>query len=328
MRNLLSIFNFRNRDPLAAIILFVGLVMALEAALSFLPQNSLIHSFRVSRVSPGPPADVQIMGDSVARDGIIAGHLAQALPPEKVVYNHSIAATGPEFPYFVLRRDIEAGKVPQTLIYAPSPHTFASLRIPLLIGAFCDWREILEIISTGKEPFELIYGVFCKFSYTLRHREQIGELLKGRKPGTEIPAGAVSKSELSPPPPTGTRFPKDKVHPMYRQKFEVQDFNDVFFQKFLALARKHNIKVYWVTMPVLPVVHDSRQSFGFDAAYYEFLNELRQRHGVEILQGEFLLFEEKEFYDYTHLNKAGAERFTQMLGEKLAAAEKVSTHQR
>jgi hypothetical protein len=289
-----SIFNFKNCDPLKAILLFAALVVMVETSLSFLPQNSLIQSFRDSRVSPGPTPDVQVMGDSVAQGGIIAEQLAQALPDGKIVHNRAIAATGPEFPYFILQRQIAAGKIPKVLICAPSPHTFASLRIPSLVGAFCEWREIMEVARTGQQPFEIIYGVLCKLSYTLRHREEMAD------------------------------FPKEKIHSMYRKPFSVQKFNAILFEKFLTLAQVHQIKVYWATMPALSVVQESRQQFGFEADYEHFLDKLHYQYGVEFLQKEFLIFNDVEFKDYTHLNQAGAEHFTRMLGGKLAAAENKS----
>ncbi|MFN7140808.1 MAG: hypothetical protein ACK4UN_15840, partial [Limisphaerales bacterium] len=182
MRNLLSIFSFRNRNPLTAIWLFLVLVVALETMFAFLPQNSLVKSFRVTKALPNPAPDIQIMGDSVARDGILADHLQEYLPPGTVVHNFSIAAAGPEFPYFILKRQLDAGLAPKTILYAPSPHTFRSKRVALLVGGFCDWSEVAEIATSLKEPFEVIYGVLCKLSYTLRHREQIGDIVKGNTP--------------------------------------------------------------------------------------------------------------------------------------------------
>lgn len=318
MRNRLSIFNFKSRDPLAAIILFVAMVIAIETALSLLPPNRLVRLFQVNRMVSGQAADVQIMGDSVAQGGIIAEDLERMLSDKKVV-NRALAGTGPEFSYFILKHDLQLGKVPKTIVYAPSAHTFASLRISRLVGAFCDWPEIFEIVASGKEPFEVLYGIFCKLSYTLRYREQIAETIKGGgRSTTEIAAAAVpvKQSSLSQPE---TRFPKEHMHPMYRKKFEVQEFNRFFLEKFLELAARHDIKIFWATRPVLPVIYESRKLFNFDADFFQFLDDLSQRHNIHVLQKEFLLFDEAKFSDYTHLNKTGAEQFTRILGEKLFA---------
>src|SRR4051794_26084079 len=98
MPNPLSIFNFRNRNPLTAIVLFIGLVVVLEICFSFLPPNALVRAFEDHAVAKTPAADVSIMGDSVAESGLLADHLAGILPNGKTVANNAIPATGPEFP--------------------------------------------------------------------------------------------------------------------------------------------------------------------------------------------------------------------------------------
>jgi hypothetical protein len=304
MRNLLFIFSFKNRNPLTAIFLFVIAVVILEIAFSFRPPNTLMQSLRTNRVATGSVPDWEIMGDSVAQGGIIATQLAGYLSDDQSVTNFAIASTGPEFPYFLLNRQIAAGKAPKKIIYAPSPHTFASKRIAILVGGFCNWREIFEIASSGVQPCEVVYGVLCKVSYTLRHREELKELFKTKKaPATKLET---------------PRYPASRLKPMYKKPFTVEQFNGLFFLKFLTLAQEHNIPIYWVTMPVLPVVSESRKPFNFETDYYRFVDDLEKQFDVRDLQKKFILFGETDFIDYIHLNSVAAERFTEMLGAKLS----------
>ncbi|MFN7141433.1 MAG: hypothetical protein ACK4UN_19060, partial [Limisphaerales bacterium] len=67
----------------------------------------------------------------------------------------------------------------------------------------------------------------------------------------------------------------------------------------------------------LSSVAESRKDFNFDQSYSEFLDEAQNRFGVKVLHREFLVYEDSVFKDYTHLDKYGAERFTQLVGEKL-----------
>lgn len=325
MPNRLSIFNFKNRDPLTAIILFAVLVVVLEGAFRFLPENEMIRTFQQARTGPAEAPDVQIIGASIARSGIVADEFNRNLESETQVYNGAIPATGPEFAYFLLRRQIEAGKRPNTLLCTYPPHTFGSLRIPLLVN-FCDWGDLREIAATGMRPFDTVYGVLSKLSYTLRNREYIaGQLLRKKRAtftASTLPPGAAS--DASAPKMFAPRFPAENLHPMYRKPFEVHPFNRHFLEKFLTLARENNIKVFWTTMPVLPVVYESRKPLNFDDAYYAMLDDLVARHGVELLQKEFLLFSEAEFQDYTHFNQAGAQKLSRFLAEKLHAARKLS----
>ena len=321
MRSLLSIFSFKNRDPLTGIILFVVLVIASEAAFSFLPKNALVKSFHVSRVPAGAAADIQIMGDSAAQGGIVADQLSKALT-DKTVYNYAIAATGPEFPYFILKREIDAGKAPKLVIYAPSPHTFGSLRIPLLIGGFCDWRETFEVASAGYQPIEVIYGLLCKLSYTLRNRERLAQLIKGDRPAVQ-PVSKAMATEAK-PMSRAPRYTIETLHPQYKKPFSIEPFNKLYFEKFLNLAREHHIKIYWATLPILQTVLDCRKQYGFDSDYYQFLDGLRDQYGIEFLQRDFLIYGEDDFKDHIHLNEEAARRFTAVLESRISKTEDAS----
>ncbi|MBA4149667.1 MAG: hypothetical protein H0X66_16265 [Verrucomicrobia bacterium] len=318
MRNLLSIFSFKNRNQFAAIGLFIAMVIVLETAFAFLPQNSLMTSFNVNRTLPNPAPDFQIMGDSVAQGGLIADQLQEYLPPGKTVYNYALGGTGPEFPYFILKRQIKAGSAPKNIIYGPSPHTFHSKRVALLVGAFCDWGESWDVVMSRKEPFEAVYGGVCKLSYTFRHREPIRELLK--KPAPLFPKLVLREQNEMPSAGIAAErhYSEEDLHPMYKRGFKVLSFNRHYFEKFLDLAQQNGIQVYWVTMPVLPVVAESRKNVLFDAAYFAFLEEAQKRFGIKLLQKEFLVFEDQDFKDFTHLDIPAAERFTKIVGEKLS----------
>ena len=102
MPNPSSIFSFKRSNPLAGFVLFVLLVLVIETVLAFMPQNSLITA--IGRIpTPAKSPDFQIMGDSVAQGGIIASQLSDELGGASVA-NLAVAATGPEFPYFLLKR--------------------------------------------------------------------------------------------------------------------------------------------------------------------------------------------------------------------------------
>ena len=120
MRSPSSIFNFNRSNPLAGIILFALCVVVIEATLAWLPQNSLIRSFRANHLPPSPP-DWQIMGDSVAAGGIRSDLLSAKLAPKTNTFNMALSGSGPEFSYFILQREIAAGVAPKAIVYAPSP---------------------------------------------------------------------------------------------------------------------------------------------------------------------------------------------------------------
>jgi hypothetical protein len=314
MRNLSSIFSFKNRDPFAAIVLFAVLVISIETMLAFVGKTNWKVSFKGDVALPAKSPDLQVMGDSVAKGAVICQQLTEALPGHPYVLNTAIGGSGPEFSYFVLKREIAAGKAPKAILCAPSPHTFASGRIALLAGAFCTWPEIAELAKQRIAPCEIIYGIFTKLSWTLRYREQLADRMRGRAPETEGPqpvtdrmAGVVHR-----------HYPAENLRSSHKQPFGVFRLNEIFLDKFMVLAEENHIPVYWATPPVLSVVYENRKQYNFDQAYFRFLDDVSAKYHVQTLQREFLIYPEDEFIDYDHLDKAGAARFTQLLAEKIS----------
>ncbi len=310
MPNLSSIFSFKRENPLAGLLLFAVLVVVIETTLALLPSHTLVTAIGDIGLPKKSP-DWQVMGDSVAQGGIVAPQLAAALGEGVEVHNLAIAATGPEFPYFLLKRELTAGVQPKAILYSPSPHTFGTRRIALLVGAYATWPEIAEIARAGIEPFEVLYGVGCKLSYSLRHREQLSELLKGRSAPEGIVA-AVEKSGVSPNP--AGRFPAKNLHPMFKKPFTQNAFNRFFFRKFLSEAGAHKIPVYWVSVPVLEVIRDARKPLHFEEDYQRFLAGVREEFGVRLLIPASIVMQPQEFKDYSHLNAHGAAAFTATVG--------------
>lgn len=313
MPNLSSIFSFKRENPLAGLMLFAALVLVIEAALALMPPKSLVTAIGeipLPRKSP----DWQVMGDSVAQGGIVAPQLATELGAS--VTNLAVAATGPEFPYFLLKRELAAGVPPRAILYSPSPHTFGTRRIALLVGAYATWPEIAEIFGAGIEPFEVFYGVTCKLSYSLRHREQLAEVLKGRRaPEAVVHASKKSADTAS----DADRFPAKNLHPMFKKPFEVNAFNLHFFRKFLAEAAAQKIPVSWVSVPMMEVIRAARKPLHFEEDYQQFLREVRDEFSVRLLMPESVIMGPREYKDYAHLNAEGAATFTTTVSRALRA---------
>jgi len=291
------------------------LVVLVETMLSFLPDNAVVQRFHASHIPPESP-DWLVMGDSVAAGGIIASELSDCLD-HQYVFNAAIPATGPAFSYFILQRDLAAGRMPKAIIYAPSPHTFASQSLTLLVGGYCHWKEIGEILGTGIKIPETAYGILCKVSYSLRNREQISSLFKN-KVAHDVQEEYAGDTPL-PMRPANRHYALNDVLPILKKPFTVRSFNRLMLGKFLALARQNHIRVYWVTMPVLSVVHEGREPYDFDRDYQTFLAGLQKQYGIIVVQKDFPILDDQSFSDSLHLSPPAAIKFTQYLGTKLAS---------
>lgn len=320
-----------NRRRLSRSLLIVAvLVVVFESALALVPENVMIRTMRWirDRLEREPAAAVQIHGDSVSQGALLAGEIEKSLPEGQRVINASLQGSGPEFTYFLLQRQIRSGHVPGSIVIAHSPHTFVTERMGVLVGAFLGWREIPEAFLHGRHFFDTLYGVLCKLSFTLRHREELGELVKGRRQAVEswndpIPTEewvrGIGQANEAKWEREGKGSP-GALHPVYRKHFAVDPGERAFLGRTLALARANHVRVYWVTLPEHETVAAVRDSLGFTAAYYAFVDSLAARGEITLLKREFEVLPGTEFSDYTHLRLRAALKLSREVGERIGAA--------
>ncbi|MEO5618235.1 MAG: hypothetical protein ABIS67_10720 [Candidatus Eisenbacteria bacterium] len=314
-----------SRSILTALVLLV----AFETALAFVPENVMIRTMHWMRrlLVREPAAAVQIHGDSVSQGALLASEIEKALPPGMRVVNASLQGSGPEFTYFLFKRQVESGRVPGSILIAHSPHTFVTHRMGVLVGAFLGWSEMPEAFLHGRHFFDTLYGVLCKLSFTLRHREELSDLVKGRRGAIRtwedpLPteqwvraAGAADEAKWA----REGKSPAGPLHPVYLRGFAVDPGEHAFLARTLALARARNVRVYWLTLPEHEAVAAARDSFGFETAYYGFVDSLAARGEITLLQREFEVLPASEFGDYTHLRLRAALRLSREVGEKIGA---------
>jgi hypothetical protein len=322
-------FNFDDRRLTRAVGWTLAIVVAIELALSFAPENVMIRTMRWmrARLAQQPPATIQIHGDSVAQGGLMAGEIAGELPPGTTVWNAALQGSGPEFTYFLLKRQVEEGRRPKAIVIAHSPHTLVTERISELVGGFLDWDEVPEAMVASHRFFDTLYGILCRLSFTLRHRDELAALTKGRRAevaswNDPIPTEGWIRSRMAAAERTWARDGKGRLpplHPVYRQPFVVDPGEREYLARTLALARAHGITAYWLTLPEHAAVAAARDSIGFAARYYAFVDSLAARGEVRLLKRDFEVLPAENFSDYTHLREPATLRLSREVGRKLAA---------
>ncbi len=323
-------FSFDDRRLTRAVGWTLAATVAIELALAFAPENVMIRTMRWmrARLAHEPAAAVQIHGDSVAQGALLASAIAAGLPPGTTVFNAALQGSGPEFTYFLLKRQVAAGHVPKAIVIAHSPHTFVTERIAELSGAFLDWGEVPEALAESHRPFDVLYGALCRLSFTLRHRDELSALLKGRRGAIAswndpIPTEAWVRAHTTADEAAWARAgkgPLPPLHPVYRLPFVVDPGEREFLARTLALARDHGVTVWWLTLPEHEAVAAARDSIGFAPRYLAFVDSLAARGEVRILRRDFEVLPAGAFSDYTHLRYPAALRLSREVGRKLAAA--------
>ena len=308
--------------------LTIAILVAIELVLAFVPENTMLRTMHWMRalLAKRPAADVQIQGDSVAQGALLAGEIEKQLPPGTTVWNASIQGSGPEFTYFLLKKQIAQGHVPKAIVIAHSPHTLVTERTAILVGGFLGWTEIPEAMVESHHFFDALQGVLSKLSFTLRHREEIADWVKGRRPpeawDAPIPtekwvldSGAKSEEKWA----HEGKGPLGPIHPVYLQPFVVDKGEHEFLALTFALAKAHGVRVYWLTLPEHEAVAAARAPYHFARDYYTFEDSLAARGDVTLLKRDFEVLPASDFSDYTHLRLPAALRLSREVGKDLAA---------
>jgi len=324
-----STSNFDDRRLTRAVQYTVLILLGVELALAWVPENVMIRTMRWMRalLDRQPAAAVQIQGDSVAQGALFIDEIADALPESTRVWNAALQGSGPEFTYFLLRRQLAHGRAPRAIVIAHSPHTFVTQRMGVLAGAFLAWDEFPAAFLHGHHFFDTLYGVLCKLSFTLRHREELSDALRGRRGELQtwaapIPTQGWLRWHMGLDEEKWAREgkgPLPPLHPVYREKFVLDAGERDLFGRTIALARAHNIRVFWLTLPEHEAVAAARDSIGFAPAYYRFVDSLAARGEVTVLQRDFEVLPASDFSDYTHLRLPAALKLSREVGRKLAA---------
>ena len=326
-----STSNFDDRRLTRAVVLTVAITVVIELALTLVPENVMIRTMRWMRawVVKAPAATVQIHGDSVAQGALFTDEIAAALPESTRVFNAALQGSGPEFTYFLLRRQIASGQVPKAIVIAHSPHTFVTQRMGVLAGAFLGWSEMPEALLHSHHFFDTLYGMLCKLSFTLRHRDELADLVRGRRGelatwNNPIPTQQWLRTNMGLDEQKWAREgkpPLGPLHPVYREPFVVDKGERELLARTLALAHSNGVTVFWVTLPEHEAVAAARDSIHFATAYYRFVDSLAARAEIRILRRDFEVLPASDFSDYTHLRLTAALRLSREVGEKLKDAE-------
>jgi len=296
-----------------AVLLFIAVDLACRL---LLPQGFLLRIEHLTRerMATAPAPDIEILGDSVARSGF----LASALTDEKVIArSDALPGSGPLFSYFMLRDQLSRGEIPKVLIIAHSPHVLGQLRYPLVVGGFARWREIPELAMETQWWSETAYGTLTRLSYILMHRDSFRDILTNRdfsffrEPDSRTNLISdraelkIFRKELA-----EGRFDQSKlpgaVTDFYQQRFNVTPENDRYFRRLLAMAKQHNIKVYWLTMPTPAGVLAARNKVNFEQDMLAYLRQFEASGEMTLLRPQFVVYPDNRFRDFLHLNLAGA----------------------
>lgn len=310
----------RGRRALVACGWALVLVVAVDLACrALLPAGWLVEQEDIirARVESQPAPDVQVVGDSVARSGLLASALVD---DGRVARNDAIPAGGTPKTYLLLARQFAEGRIPKALVIAHSPHTFGQIRYEVIIGSFAHWSEVPSLVVQSDSWTDALYGVFTRLSWILMHRDSLRDLMT--KGDTSFFADARVPHYFPPDRDRVASYAQDTakgtydtsvlrpgITDFYAQPFVVKEMNDHYFRQILSLARSQGVPVFWITLPSPARVIEARTTSGYEADLLAYLRPFEQSGDLTILRAEFVEYPDSMFRDLLHLNDAGAVRF-------------------
>ena len=93
--------------------------------------------------------------------------------------------------------------------------------------------------------------------------------------------------------------------------------NEKIFEEYILFLKGKNI------MPIIVICPASkyyRENFNYKKKdeYYNILNKFKNKYNFQVIDYfESNLFEDDDFWDYSHLNGKGAEKFTKILKKEI-----------
>ncbi len=284
-----------------------------------------------------PEASLLIAGDSLIMHGLVPALVERSsqLHPANMA-----AARAPAlFSYFMIRRALDAGAKPRAIVFATKP--------AVLIGGPAYnaryWQEVLtprefaELISItpiGTLATELAFG---RALPSFRSRLEANSWLSARFAGKPDPVAELNRalwrnwtvnrgSNVIParPPFTGELTPA-VAHNLFVDHFHVDYSNSVAVDRLLALAESRAIPIYWLLMPLSPVVQARRDSSGAEQKFESFVRlKLAAHPRAVVLDARRSGFPAEAFGDATHLNIRGAACLSALVASRLEAQLKIA----
>lgn len=276
-----------------------------------------------------PPADIQLMGDS-ATSAVRAGLIERFIGHDYQVSNYALPGTSPLFNYFVLRRQIAERKAPRVIVLAPHPFVWGDPLLDRFLSRFATPAESVQLLRDGVNLNEWLYGTLCRFSYTLRYREEFysaittGDVTFFRLLETSVSSvqntrAMIVAAEQQPPAPTVATIDARIVPPILSGPIVVHPYNELYLGKLCDLAAANGIRIVWVSLPVPELVLGKSPAPQRTAGYSAFLERMTARHqNLKALTKAVPTLPDTHYFDAWHLNSYGAWVFSQEAGRQLA----------
>ncbi|GAC1471658.1 MAG: hypothetical protein NVSMB9_18060 [Isosphaeraceae bacterium] len=276
--------------------------------------------------------DVLCFGESLVKVGVLPEGVRERTGWS--TYNLAVPGSQATSSYFLLRRALGAGAKPKALVVD---------FVPSLLGVgprhnLKRWASLLSITEAAElawwasdaELFARV-AIDCVLPSVRARaglRTNIVNALKGRANEWHYANFFYFRNGfrnngayLLPPNVAIRKLTAETVAEVERGFLPYENCHAVNargIEEFLALAAAHDLPVYWVLPPLLPVLNERLASRGFDADQRMFVRSFQARYpNVVVVDGQRGFSDPEAFHDAIHLAARGAYAFSLALGDVL-----------
>ena len=265
---------------------------------------------------------VLCLGDSLVKFGVTPAVLERRLGTK--AYNLAVCGGQPSSSYFLLRRALESGARPSSVVVDFAPYLLAAgprhnlRQWPELVGV----REAIDLGRAAKHAgfsAELAVGMLLP---TVKDRAEIRTSVAAALRGESEPHRAELDAcrrdwKLNRGAMLARERPEfqggiDPKHPGFPPRsWKCHPVNEAYIGRLLDLAEAHGIRVFWLLPPVIPKLQARSEELGLEAAQERLLRGFQPRYpGLTVIDARRMGFGHDLFIDPLHLNRRGAAALT------------------
>jgi hypothetical protein len=324
----------RGRAPwgLVVAVVVVTAVEALVARLDLELSRPELFDWRLARRSArveAPKRDVLCFGTSMVQSGVIPRVIEQRTG--RRAYNLAVSGGRTMFAYYYLNRAIRAGARPSAVLIDVHPLLITTSYKDVHTG----WTDALglgdtlDMAWTVRDPDFFTSAALARILPSFYYRFGVREAVTARLAGRDwsyrlINILHVRNFNRNQGAYVSLRQPgyHGEVSDHYRSTLATPRAVDKaawhYLERFVALAAKHDVRVYWLIPPFVPALQHEREAQGLDARYDRMVERLQKRFpNVSVLDARRSGFEPPVFLDACHLDPQGAYVLSRVVADAL-----------
>jgi hypothetical protein len=290
--------------------------------------NMFAEDWRLTGRAAGRKAvhcQVVCFGDSLVKFGVQPAVIEERTGGR--VYNLALYRGQTPSSYFLLRHVLRSGARPAEVVVDADPHLLehdplASVR-PW--AELCDVSDLLDLAWESGDVSFPGRALTAQAIPSLRSRAEIRAWVLAALSGDAGVAKAALKglwrnwrvnrgAQLMPANPA---YPEELIAKSYGPAgWSPRPINLRYARRFLDLAARHGVRVFWVIPPVNPLVQDRRERCPLDAQHAGLLAALLADFpNLVVVDGRRSGYDRRAFHDATHLCREGAVALSAEIGD-------------